>query len=142
MEDDATLLRRFEGAELTPEEWHHREHIRLAYLYLVQCSFGEALDRMRRGLKRLNTAQNVPDTLERGYHETLTRGWMQLVQAELQQHGPAANSDAFLDAHCHLSARRALYFFYSRARLRSAEAKRDFIEPDLAPLPVYREPPL
>jgi len=134
--NDETLLRRFEAGEISPEEWHHREHIRLAYLYLVRWPMAEALRRMRVGLHLVNAAQKVPDTLERGYHETLTQGWMQLVQVELLKDGPAVDSEAFLEAHCHLQARRALYFFYTRARLRSAEAKAQFIEPDLAPLPI------
>jgi hypothetical protein len=139
--NDATLLARFEAAALSAEEWHHREHVRLAYLYLLQRPWAEALDHLRAGLKALNAAQNVPDTLERGYHETLTRGWLHLVRVELLQHGPAADSEAFVEEHSHLLARRALYFFYSRARLRSAEAKAGFVEPDLTPLPSLSGPP-
>jgi len=138
--NDETLLRRFEAAALSVEEWHHREHVRLAYLYLLRCPFDEALCRMRTGLKALNAAQKVPETLERGYHETLTQGWLHLVYGTISQHGPAVDSEAFLEEHSHLVARRALYFFYSRARLKSAEAKAAFIEPDLTPLPAIHRP--
>ena len=137
---DETLLRRFEAGDLTPAEWHHREHVRLAYLYLLRLPFDQALDRMRTGLKALNAIQQVPDTLERGYHETLTQGWMHLVYGALSDSGPAADSDAFFEQQTHLLARRAMYFFYTRARLGSAEAKARFIEPDLTPLPVIRKP--
>ena len=133
--NDETLLRRFENRTLAFEEWHHREHVRLAYLYLLRGPFDQALTLMRAGLQALNAAQGVPETLERGYHETLTRGWMQLVHCALCEYGPAENSETFLETHSHLQARRALLFFYSRARLMSAEAKARFVEPDLAPLP-------
>lgn len=138
--NDENLLRRFEAANLSPEEWHHREHVRIAYLYLVRWPPAEALGRMRTGLQALNAAQRVPDTLERGYHETLTRGWLHLMQAALSEYGPAADSESFLEEHSHLLARRALYFFYSKARLRSAAAKATWVEPDLAPLPLIRRP--
>ncbi len=134
--NDELFLRRFETCELLFEEWHHREHLRVAYLYLLRWHPPDALDRMRSALKALNAAQKVPETLERGYHETLTRGWLQLVHCALCEYGPEADSDIFLDKHTHLLARRAMLFFYSRTRLMSAEAKARFVDPDLAPLPV------
>ena len=133
--NDDILMRRFEACELSPDEWHHREHVRLAYLYLLRCPPAEALERMRAGLKALNAAQNVPESLDRGYHETLTQGWMQLVHVALCEFGPAENSEAFLEKQTQLLAWRALLFFYSRDRILSAEAKARFLEPDLAPLP-------
>ena len=138
--NDETLLRRFEACELSTDEWHHREHVRLAYLYLLRLPYAEALDRMRAGLKALNTVHHTPETLERGYHETLTQGWLHLVYGALSEYGPAANSEAFFEEQSHLLARRAMYFFYTRARLRSAEAKARFLEPDLTPLPAIRKP--
>ena len=135
---DAELLVQFEGCTLPAEQWHHAEHIRIAYLYLRQHDFPAALDWMRAGLKALNAAQNVPESLDRGYHETLTRGWLQLVHVILAEYGPAADSLAFLEAHPELSQRKTLRLFYSRDRLRSWPAKAEFIEPDLAPLPVSR----
>ena len=133
--NDDVLLQRFQGADLSVDEWHHREHVRLAYLHLLRWPYAEALERMSSGLKALNAAQKVPETVERGYHETLTQGWMQLVHCTLCEYGPAETSEAFLEQHSHLQARRAMLFFYSRPRLMSSEAKARFIQPDLAPLP-------
>lgn len=135
---DAELLTQFEGCTLPAARWHHAEHTRIAYLYLRQHPFTEALDRMRAGLKALNTVQRVPESLDRGYHETLTRGWLQLVQVILAEHGPAETSLAFLEAHPELSQRKSLRLFYSRDRILSWQAKAEFVEPDLAPLPVSR----
>lgn len=132
---DEDLLRRFEACELSTEEWHHREHVRLAYIYLLRLPFPQALDRMRAGLKALNVAQNVPEGIDRGYHETLTQGWMHLMHCALCEFGAGENSEAFLDKHTHLLARRAMLFFYSRDHIMSWEAKAQFVEPDLAPLP-------
>lgn len=135
---DAELLARFEDGTLPAERWHHAEHIRIAYLYLRRHGFPAALDRLRAGLRALNAAQHVPESLERGYHETLTRGWLQLIRVILAEYGPAESSLAFLEAHPELSQRQALRLFYSRDRLVSWRAKAEFVEPDLAPLPVSR----
>lgn len=134
--NDAELLAQFEGCTLTAERWHHAEHIRIGYLFLRQHDFAAALDRMRATLKALNAAQNVPESLDRGYHETLTRGWLQLVHVILSEYGPAENSLAFLEAHPELSQRKTLRLFYSQDRIKSWQAKAEFVEPDLAPLPV------
>jgi len=133
--NDEAFLRRFESGDFTAEEWHHREHLKAAYLYLLRLPYDAALDRMRAGLKALNGAQDVPETPDRGYHETLTQGWMRLVHCALCESGPAESADAFLDQHTQLLAKRALLFFYSRDRIISWEAKANFLEPDLAPLP-------
>lgn len=135
---DAELLVQFEGCTLPAERWHHAEHIRIAYLYLRRHPFPEALDRMRAGLKALNTAQAVPESLDRGYHETLTVAWLRLVHVILGEYGPAETADAFLEQHPELSQRKSLRLFYSRDRILSWQAKAEFVAPDLAPLPVSR----
>ena len=134
--DDESFMAAFEAQTFPLEKWHHREHIRIAYLYLVRLPMDEAIQRVRSGIQALNAAHKVPDALDRGYHETMTQAWMRLVHCTLNEFGPAENADAFVDKHTQLLAKRALLFFYSRDRIMSAEAKRGFVEPDLAPLPV------
>ena len=133
---DAELLAQFEGCTLPAERWHHAEHIRIAYLCLRQDDYPAALERMRTGLKALNAAQRVPESLDRGYHETLTQAWFRLVHVILSEYGPAESSLAFLEAHPELSQRKSLRLFYSRDCIVSWQAKAEFVEPDLTPLPV------
>lgn len=133
---DAELLTQFEGCTLPAEKWHHAEHIRIAYICLRRDDFPAALERMRTGLKALNAAQRVPESLDRGYHETLTQAWFRLVHVILSEYGPAESSLAFLEAHPELSQRKSLRLFYSRDHITSWQAKAEFVEPDLAPLPV------
>jgi hypothetical protein len=137
MKDDE-FLRQFEAAVIPMEQWHHREHIKVAYLYLNRNPQIAAIEKIISGIKALNTAQNVPEAIDRGYHDTMTHAWIRLVQCTLDEFGPAENADAFMDKHTQLLSKRALLFFYSRDRIMSAEAKAKFIEPDLAPLPQSR----
>jgi hypothetical protein len=132
---DEMFLRAFEDCTLPFEQWKHRAHIKVAYLYLRQLSYAQAIDKIRTNIQRYNAATNTPELLERGYHETMTQAWMQLVYCTLCEYGPAANADEFLDAQEHLLNRKALRFFYSRDQLISWRAKAEFVEPDLAPLP-------
>lgn len=132
---DAEHLRRFEDHSLPHEQWTHRAHLKVAYLYLQQFSFAETLERLRIGIKAYNAAHGIQDTPTGGYHETLTQVWLQLVHATLRQFGPAETADAFFDAQTQLSSKRTPLLFYSRDLVMSAEAKQAFVVPDLAPLP-------
>ena len=132
---DQRFLEAFEDCTLPFGEWHHRAHLKVAYLNLRRLPFDEALNRVRESIKRYNAATNTPENLERGYHETITQAWLRLVYLALCEYGPAASADDFLDAQPQLLTPRALRFFYSRERLVSEKAKAEFVEPDLAPLP-------
>src|SRR5437016_3874232 len=77
--DDNKFLADFESCRVPLAGWHHREHIKLAYLYLRLYPFDVAVDRVRNGIKALNAHENVPDLPARGYHETMTQAWMRLV---------------------------------------------------------------
>src|SRR5678815_300999 len=99
---DASFLQSFEECTLPFAEWHHRAHLKVAYLYLRALPFDEALARARESIKQYNAATNTPETLERGYHETMTVAWMRLVEFTLQEYGPAASAEEFLHAQEHL----------------------------------------
>jgi len=134
--DDETLLQRFEQCQIAPDDWGHREHIKVAYLYLRSMPLDAAIDRMRLGLKALQAAFQVPDAIDRGYHETMTQVWMRLVDFTIKQFGPAPCADMFYQSHPQLWQSKVLRFFYSADQLLSAEAKAAFLPPDLAPFPV------
>ncbi len=133
--DDTTFLHRFESADFGCDEWKHRHHVKIAYLYLLDSPLDVAIDRMRDGLNNLNARHKVPDAIDRGYHETMTEAWMRVVHATLKNFGPKESSDAFCDEHPHLLQRTLLRLYYSRGRIMTAEAKTHFVEPDIAPLP-------
>ncbi len=139
-EADAAFLRAFEDCTLPFEQWKHRAHLKVAYLYLRQMSFDRALIKARIHIQRYNAETSTPETLERGYHETTTVAWLRLVEFTLCEYGPAATADEFLDAQEHLLNRKALRFFYTRDCLVSWRAKGEWVEPDLIPLPRSTKP--
>ena len=95
---DNDFLKAFENCTLPFPEWKHRAHLKIAYLYLRQYPFPQALNRVRGNIKRYNAATNTPESLERGYHETMTVAWLWLVHFTLCEYGPAPSADEFLDA--------------------------------------------
>src|SRR5204863_1612944 len=113
---------------LTHAEWNHRAHIKLGYLYLCRHPLEEAIPRVRAGIQALNAVHQAPETLDRGYHETITQAWLRIIHCTLCEYGPAANADAFLEEQAQLSQKHTLRLFYTKERLRSAQAKREFVE--------------
>ena len=129
---DNEFLAAFEACTL--EEFHHRDHVKVAYLYLRRHSLDDAIAKVRNGLQALAAAWGAPvDDLEKGYHETMTQAWVRLVHLALHDRVASESADAFCDQQPNLMQKTYLRSFYSRERLTTWEAKRGFVEPDLAP---------
>lgn len=135
---DEEFLAALENCSLPFNQWTHRAHVRVAYVYASQLSLNDAIDKMRAGVKAYNAANEVPEAIDRGYHETITEAFMRLIFAANRQTGPHQSAEEFCDQHPELLDKRVILRFYSRERIMSWEAKRDFIEPDLQPLPANR----
>lgn len=135
MIDDETFLAEFEACRWPLNDWHHRQHIKVAYLHLVRYSFDEAVNRIRERIKAHNAAHNVPESPTGGYHETMTQAWMRLVHLTICEYGPCDSADSFFEQHPELWEKKTLRLFYSRELFMSPRAKVEFVEPDLAPLP-------
>src|ERR1051326_8366206 len=121
--NDEKFLSAFEAPTL--EEFHHRDHIKIAYLYLRGHPLDVAITKVRTGLQALAVAWNAPvDDLEKGYHETMTQAWVRLVHLTLADWGAAENAEAFCNQQPQLMQKTRLELFYSRERLMTWEAKR------------------
>lgn len=119
-----SLLERFENQTLPKEEWTHEAHVRVALDY-VRSSGPGALEKMRSGILALNAVHGVETTPTGGYHETLTRVWLELVRVGWEHYG---NWEALWEW---LQDKRLPLQFYSRDRLMSPEARYGWLEPDL-----------
>tara|TARA_R110002072_G_scaffold284587_1_gene449046 strand:+ start:87153 stop:87590 length:438 start_codon:yes stop_codon:yes gene_type:complete len=133
--NDAEFLAAFENCSLPFEQWTHRAHIRVAYLYVLESDLATAIDRMRSGIKAHNKATRTPEAIDRGYHETITVAFMILVYVANLQTGPHKSSNEFCDAHPELLSKQTLRRFYSRERIMTIQAKAEFVDPDIRPLP-------
>jgi ribosomal protein S18 acetylase RimI-like enzyme len=130
--DDDALWRGFHDRTLSHAQWTHTAHVRIAWMHLARYGIDEAHLRMRVGIIRLNAAHGLVETPQRGYHETITRVWLVLVEAARRRE---AGTDSRVFVATHALGRDAPLRHYSRERLFSLEARTTYVEPDLAPLP-------
>jgi hypothetical protein len=134
--EDELLWYRFGQQKLSVVEWTHVAHVRVAMLHLARWPLDEAHVLMRVGIVRLNASHGLVETAKRGYHETITRGWLALlapiVARETSMNGELRTA-AIVAQRGPLLGRDALLRHYSNERLFSLEARARYVEPDLAP---------
>ena len=128
--DDVTLLREFERGTLPPSAFHHREHVRVAWLYLKAQPPLTALDRFAEGLKRFAAAQGHAGL----YHETITWAYLLLIRERMEREGSGATSEEFAERNPDLLAWKPsiLDRYYRPETLGSELARRVFVLPDRA----------
>jgi len=128
---DQDFCEAFESLEIPKEMFHHREHIRLAWIYSHHFSEEQALARIVQGIQAFAKHHGVTDK----YHHTITVAWMRLVWHAAGQTALAPDFNTFAAARSHLLNSRLLGDYYSTARLQSDAARHTWMEPDLCLLP-------
>ncbi|HET7436153.1 MAG TPA: hypothetical protein VFN10_15695 [Thermoanaerobaculia bacterium] len=128
MSDDE-LLARFENCTLDPATFHHREHVRIAWLYVREHPLPVALMKFSEGLQRF--AASLGSSL---YHATITWAFLFLIH-ERVQNAPCETFDEFADANPDLLTWKPsiLERYYTAETLASPRAKEAFVMPDRHP---------
>ncbi len=131
-ETDRGFLASFEACEISGADFHHREHLRLAYVYLTLHPYVLALEKMETGLRHFLAHLGAPASK---YHHTLTEAWLRAVQHFIDRAGPTRDFAQFLETAGQLLDKEIMGTHYSTDLLWSEAARASFIEPDLQPIP-------
>jgi hypothetical protein len=125
----------FESGLLPRDRWTHRGHL-VAGFGTESVRVDEALRVVRARIRRHNEAVGTPNTDSSGYYET-HRAFLTGIRMHRAEHEglPFEASLAALLA-SPLAESRWPLTFYSSERLLSVEARRQWVEPDLQPLPT------
>jgi hypothetical protein len=138
----ADLAARLLDHSLPKAQWTHAAHL-VATLRLVRTR-NENLERdMPTIIRTYNVAVGGVNDDHNGYHETITQAYLAAIRAFVATL-PAGTSDGEAAARLlatPLGDKAWPLGFWSRARLFSVEARRGWVEPDLAPLGVSADVP-
>jgi len=128
--NDRDFAAAIESCTIAGSDFHHADHIRLAWIYLREHPLIEAIDRFTTSLKRFAAHHGVPEK----YHETITWAYLLLIHERLQRGGASATWDEFRTANADLLAWKPsiLERYYATATLQSDVARRVFVLPSLA----------
>jgi len=120
-------VERFETCAFRLDEFTHARHMTVACWYLATLPYEDALARTRTGLQRF-----IQHHGKDGYHETITRFWMilldQALRARPAEWGLAARVEQVVAQY---ADKDVLFRHYTRERVLSDEARKQWIEPDL-----------
>ncbi|MBV8207589.1 MAG: hypothetical protein JO041_12415 [Acidobacteria bacterium] len=132
---DAELLAGFQSCRLG--EFHHADHVRVAFLYVRRYACAEALVRFPAALKRFATAKGKPGL----YHETITWAFLLLIAERIArwagEKGKEPDWVEFSAANPDLLAWKpgVVHRYYREETLGSELAKKVFLWPDRAGCP-------
>lgn len=132
---DQELIAKFEGGAVSAKDFHHADHVRLAFAYLKEYPVLEALGRFANALKRFATAQGK----ENLYHETITWAYLLLIRERLARTSVRPEWEEFAAANGDLLHWKPgiLNSYYTEETLGSDLARSVFLFPDrLASGPV------
>jgi hypothetical protein len=137
---DAEIERIGEGLiarDLPRADWTHEAHL-AACVYLLRNRADIDVDAEIGGIiARYNESVGGVNDDTQGYHETITRAYVHGVRLHLtgrSSHEPLADAvNALLQSS--IGRRDWPLNFYSRDKLLSVAARREFVAPDLAPMP-------
>lgn len=126
------LTRALETGEIKNEGFHHFSHLHVAWVYLSgSSSLEEAAAKISETLRRFAAAAGKAEK----YHETITQFWMRLL-AYFRDSAPDRELTSILQTNPELLEKDLPLQYYSRETLFSDRARKEWVEPDLKPLPT------
>ena len=131
------FIQEFAAGTFSRTGWNHAAHLTVAGCYLQMYPQPEATRRIRAGIRHYNECQGIANTVDSGYHETLTLFWISQATHHLAQYGPGlSRADKVRQLVEALAPRRDLYRdYYSFDVVLSQQARREWVAPDMKPLP-------
>jgi hypothetical protein len=126
---DQELIEQFEDGTLPIEGFHHREHVRTAFLYLTKYPVLEALQIFSRTLRRFAEVRGKLQL----YHQTITWAYIFLIQERMARAGSKQSWEEFARDNPDLLVWKdgILTRFYRSETLTSELARTVFLLPDL-----------
>ena len=122
------LFDSFVDTSLPADQFHHQQHVQVAWLFVRKYGMPGALAEFTSAIKRFADAKGATGL----YHETITWAFLLLI-AERQARHPAASWAEFEAANPDLLVWKPsiLGRYYSKELLASDLARRTFLMPDL-----------
>ena len=134
--EDRAFGSEFESCAFRVAEFNHRAHLRLAYVYLTDHDVETAYRSMRDALPAFLEHNGVDPSK---YHDTMTRAWILAVRHFMEKTPDSDSADLFIEQNPQMLDSNIMMTHYSAEGLFSDEARAQFVEPDLDPIPRHEE---
>ena len=131
MVDDETFTKALLEEYAASGRFGHREHLHLAWSYVRRSGLPRARAEVAAFLRHVASQHGQPDR----YHETLTSFWLHATACALARSARPDDFEALLAEQPHLEDKGLPQRHWTSGALWSDAARRDWVEPDLRPLP-------
>ena len=128
---DDHFLAAFTAGEIANQDFHHRDHLRLAWIQIRRLGLPRASEAVTAAIRQFAAGHGHGDR----YHETMTRFWLLVVATGISRH-PTLAFDELLAAEPHLLDKNLPYRHWSRERMGSEDARQRWVEPDVRLMPA------
>jgi hypothetical protein len=129
----AEFVASWEAGTLPKSKWTHAAHVAVGTHYTLQ-SPNTAFERMKNGVIRHNESVGTENSDASGYHETLTRLWIDVLAGFVRRTGFTDPWKAVCAAVERFGKNKDLHrAYYSFDVVRSVAARRAWIPPDVTP---------
>lgn len=127
MTDDA-FVDAFENRTLAPSDFRHRDHVRLAWIYLKRMALPDAMTRYAEKLGAFAAHIGKPGL----YHETITFAFLMVINERIGDGPDGETWDAFQARNPDVmeGVRTTLGRYYTAERLDDARSRAGFVMPD------------
>jgi len=125
------LIAGFISCRLSREEWTHTAHLIVCVHFLSTYEYYDAILRIKLGIIKFNETIGLENSIDRGYHETMTLFWVWVVKAYLEDKsnwGLEDRVNGLLDSP--FSKKYLPFFFYSEDLIFSRKARTRWVDPD------------
>lgn len=124
------LVRSFEARILPRPEWTHHAHLTVALWYLRRHPRPEATRWIWEGIRSYNALHGNAA----GYHETITLAWVAVIARFLAVHDRGQPLSSLMNRLLETCGDKDhLLVYYSEGVLKSEEARRGWVPPDVRP---------
>jgi hypothetical protein len=131
-QSDEAFVAAFLHGALPPPQFHHRDHLRLAWYLTRSQGVASATQTITTNIRAFATRHGQAGK----YHDTMTRFWIRLVGHIVALHPEISEFDAFLAAFPHLLDKDLPYRHWRRETMAGDRARAQWVEPDLLALPA------
>jgi hypothetical protein len=132
------FVRDWRTGVLPKERWTHSAHVAVTGYYAFEHGPDVVFAEMKRGILHFNSCTGVANGPDGGYHETLTRFWSNRITLSVHDAKPESRLDAATHAVGLFGEDRDLpALFYSFNVVSDRRARREWVAPDVEPLPAW-----
>lgn len=128
---DDDFVRGFLAGSLPPGQFHHRDHLRLAWCLVRERGVEPAVRAVTSGIQHFAAVHGQAAK----YHETMTQFWVRLIGHMVEARPDLIDFDAFLATFPQLLDKDLPYRHWRRETMASTSARAQWVAPDLVAMP-------